>query len=68
MALVDATWIGPYGYRMPDGTTLETGITVCKVPAAEAEGSDYWLPVKPVQTTVTTTPVASRSLGAGEDD
>lgn len=68
MALVDATWIGPYGYTKPDGTLLETGITVCKVPAAEAEGSDHWLPVKPLQTNPTATPVASGSLGTGEDD
>lgn len=41
-----ATWVGPYGYRLPDGTLLETGVTVCEISAGEAEASDYWQPIK----------------------
>lgn len=44
---VDALWVGPYGYRKaPEGTLLETGITVCSIPEGEAVASDNWQPVK----------------------
>lgn len=41
-ALVDAVWVGPYGHRLPDGTLLETGITVLAVGKDEAEASENW--------------------------
>lgn len=45
---VDALWVGPYGYRKaPEGTLLETGITVCSIPEGEAHASDNWEPVQP---------------------
>lgn len=50
MSTIDATWIGPYGWRTPDGTVLETGITVCRIPEAEAKGSDYWKPLPKTKT------------------
>lgn len=37
-----ATWVGPYGYRMADGTTLDTGITQVAIGADEAYDSDQW--------------------------
>ena len=40
--LVDALWVGPYGHRLPDGTLLETGVTVVAVGKDEAESSDHW--------------------------
>ncbi len=45
MTLIDAQWIGPSGYRLPDGTALEHGVTVCKVSEGEAKASDNWQPV-----------------------
>jgi hypothetical protein len=46
VTLIDALWIGPYGYRKgPEGTLLETGITVCQVGMHEAVASENWQPV-----------------------
>jgi hypothetical protein len=42
MSLVDALWVGPYGHRLPDGTLLETGVTVVAVGKDEAEASENW--------------------------
>lgn len=39
---VNATWVGPYGWRLADGTVLETGVTVVEMPADEAHDSDHW--------------------------
>lgn len=41
---VRALWVGPYGYRLVDGTVLETNVTVADIPAGEAQASDYWKP------------------------
>lgn len=46
MALVDATWRGPWGYVLPDGTALIPGETVKQVPEFQANDDDYWEPVK----------------------
>lgn len=45
---IDAVWIGPGGYKLVDGTVLEPGQTVVSVPEFEAEESDNWLPVEPL--------------------
>ena len=40
--LVDARWVGPSGYTLVDGTSLEPGVTVCKIGHGEASASDHW--------------------------
>ncbi len=42
---VDALWVGIYGAQLPDGTILETGITVCSIGRDEAKDSDNWEPM-----------------------
>lgn len=42
MADIDAIWMGPSGYTLPDGTVLYSGVTVCKVGEDEATLSDNW--------------------------
>jgi hypothetical protein len=42
VSTVTATWIGPYGYKLADGTVLETGVTKVELPAGEARDSDHW--------------------------
>jgi hypothetical protein len=49
--LIDAVWIGSAGRSLSDGTGLEPGVTVVRIPAGEAETSDDW---KPVAAKVTT--------------
>lgn len=46
MTLVDALWVGPSGYQLPQGTVNEDGQTVYKVPDFEASESDNWQPLK----------------------
>jgi hypothetical protein len=45
MTLVDATWNGPWGYTLPDGTLLIPGETVRQVPQFQANDDPYWEPV-----------------------
>lgn len=47
MSLVDATWIGPWGFKLPDGTNLIPNETVCPMPAFQVEGDPYWERVAP---------------------
>lgn len=42
MGLVLATWVGPGGYQLADGTQLVYGETVCSIPQGEALMSDHW--------------------------
>lgn len=58
MGLVDATWVGPSGYSLSDGTVLAYGETVCEVPDFEATDSDNWHPV----------PAADKGKGKSSDD
>lgn len=68
MAPVDAIWRGPFGYTLPDGTQLEPGITVCKVPEFEANESDNWQPVVPTSESTTTATGRGADADAGEDE
>lgn len=43
---IRATWTGPAGCKLPDGTELVPGETVAEVPAGEARGSENWQPVE----------------------
>jgi hypothetical protein len=42
MGLVTATWIGPSGLTLVDGTVLECGITTAEISEGEALASDHW--------------------------
>lgn len=42
MPLVEATWVGPSGWTLVDGTVLEAGVTKAMVGHDEAEQSDFW--------------------------
>lgn len=46
MGLIDATWVGPSGYELSDGTPLEPGVTVVQISEGEATASDNWQPVE----------------------
>lgn len=56
MAPVDATWIGPWGYKLPDGTALIPGETVWPVSEDQANDDPYWSYVAPKQTKTSTPP------------
>jgi hypothetical protein len=43
--LVEAVWVGPSGYTLPDGTGLVPGETVAKLSEGEAMASANWEPV-----------------------
>lgn len=45
-ALVDARWTAGYHAVTADGIELVPGVTVTKVPEAEAKASDNWEPVR----------------------
>lgn len=55
-AKIPALWVGQYGCRLPDGTLLETGITVVEISTGEAHESDYWVPQIAGASVGTTTP------------
>lgn len=44
--LIRATWTGPAGCKLPDGTELVPGETVAEVSAGEARISENWQPVE----------------------
>lgn len=46
MGKIDAKWIGPWGYKLPDGTELIPGETVRPVPEDQANDDPYWSPVE----------------------
>lgn len=56
MSLVDATWIGPWGYRLPDGTELIPGVTVWSMPRFQVDGDPYWERVVPLKSKDSTPP------------
>lgn len=58
--LIDAVWVGPAGRALTDGTGLEPGVTVARIPAGEAETSDDWKPV------ADTTPKGRGNATSGE--
>lgn len=45
MGMIDATWVGPGGHVLPDGTDLVPGVTVVQITKGEANESDNWEPV-----------------------
>lgn len=42
---IDATWVGPAGLALANGTLLVPGETVVSIPEGEAKASDHWQPV-----------------------
>lgn len=60
MGLVLATWVGPSGYQLSDGTVLEYGETLCEIPEGEARASDNWHYEAPKPTKTPSSDGASR--------
>jgi hypothetical protein len=46
-----ATWIGPWGHKLPDGTELIPGETECDVPESQATDDPNWDYTPPKQIT-----------------
>lgn len=68
MDSVKATWVGPSGHELFDGTMLVPGETVCEIGGDEARDNPYWKATKkgdPVNELSFITPVAE--LPAGDE-